>query len=84
MNMNVFENIRSDYKLGLLSIAGLILAVIFVVIALALAPTIANQASAVSNNSNVTTAGQALFSLTPTVYAAVVIVAMLAAFGLGG
>lgn len=82
--MKELNAIRTDYKLGLLSIAGLILAVIFVVIALALAPTIADQASSVGTNPNVTSAGQALFNLTPTVYAAVVIVAMLAAFGLGG
>jgi len=58
-------------------IIGLIGLVIFVIIALNLAPTVANQSEFTALNANVTTAGAALTRLTPLLYIVIIIVAIL-------
>ena len=58
-------------------IIGLIGLVIFVIIALNLAPTVANQSEFTALNANVTTAGSALTRLTPLLYIVIIIVAIL-------
>ena len=58
-------------------IIGLIGLVIFVIIALNLAPTVANQSENTALNANVTTAGAALTRLTPLLYIVIIIVAIL-------
>jgi hypothetical protein len=65
-------------------IIGLIGIVIFVVIALSLAPTVANQTVAASGNANMTAAGTSLLNLTPLLYAVIIVVAILGALALRG
>ena len=58
-------------------IVGLIGLVIFVIIALNLAPTVANQSEFTALNPNTTAAGSSLARLTPLLYLVVIVVAIL-------
>lgn len=58
-------------------IVGLIGLVIFVIIALNLAPTVANQSELTALNGNITAAGSSLARLTPLLYVVIIIVAIL-------
>lgn len=87
--MNVMQKLRSAYKSAMqanvLTMGGLILIVIFAVIQLALAPTINVSSSTAGLNSAtnpVPTSATSIYNLYPLVYAAMGIIALLAAFGI--
>jgi hypothetical protein len=76
---------RSAMDGNVLTIGGLILIVIFAVIQLALAPTINSSSSTAATNSQtnpVPTSATSIYNLYPLVYAAIGIIALLAAFGI--
>lgn len=74
----MFANLKR--KLGQASIQGLISVFILLMVGLALAPTVANQAATVTNvtaNANVTAAGAAMFAIIPLAYAIILVVSVL-------